>query len=98
MKQADWKTKAARLFFEQGKSLADIAELTGVSRKTLSFYLQSLPGYVAERKRRKEENRRRRKEYQRDWDRKNRRYSMVNAETMRREHDTAALILSREKY
>lgn len=98
MKQADWKNEAARLFFEQGKSLVEIAGLTGVSRKTLSFYLQTLPGYAAERERRKEENRRKRKEYQREWDREHRRYSMVNAETMRREHELAALILSREKY
>lgn len=98
MKQTDWKNEASKLFFEQGKSLVEIAELAGVSRKTLSFYLQSFPGYAEERERRKEENSRRRKEYQREWDRKHRRYSMVNAETMRREHDTAALILSREKY
>lgn len=98
MKQTDWKNEAAQLFFGQGKSLVDIADLTGVSRKTLSFYLQTLPGYTAERERRKEENKRKRKEYQREWDRKNRRYTAVNAETMRREHELAVLILSREKY
>ncbi len=98
MKKTDWKQEAASLFFGQGKSLVEIADLTGVSRKTLSFYLQTLPGYTAERERRKQENRRKRKEYQREWDRKNRRYTTVNAETMRREHELAVLILSREKY
>ena len=98
MKKTDWKQEAASLFFRQGKSLVEIADLTGVSRKTLSFYLQTLPGYTAERERRKQENRRKRKEYQREWDRKNRRYTTVNAETMRREHELAVLILSREKY
>ena len=42
----------------------------------------------------------RRMEYKRNWDRKNRpnRYSVINGETIQREHDTAAMILSREKY
>ena len=53
MKKADWKNEAASLFFGQGKSLVEIADLTGVSRKTLSFYLQTLPGYTAEREDRK---------------------------------------------
>ena len=98
MKKTDWKQEAASLFFGQGKSLVEISALTGVSGKTLSFYLRTLPGYTAERERRKEKNRRKRKEYQREWDRKNRRYTTVNAETMRREHEFAVLILSREKY
>lgn len=96
--RTDWKKEASTLFFGQGKSLVEIAALTGISRKTVSSYLQSLPGYTAERERRKAENRKRRKEYQKEWDRRHRRYSVVNAETMRREHDLAVLILSREKY
>ena len=73
----------------------------GVSRKSISTYLQEVPGYSEERQRRKEENGKNRKEYQREWDRKNRsgsRYTSISSDTMRREHDLAALILSRERH
>ena len=101
MEHMDWKGQAQRLFFEEGKSIVDIAAQLGISRKSISAHLCALPGYARERQRRKEENRKRRREYQKNWDREKRsagRYTAVNGDTMRREHDLAAIILSKEKY
>ena len=101
MEKTDWKKEAIKLFFEEKKSIVEIAMKVGVSRKSISTYLQEVPGYSEERQRRKEENGKNRKEYQREWDRKNRsgsRYTSISSDTMRREHDLAALILSRERH
>ena len=52
-----------------------------------------------EKEKRKIAGRAKRKEYKRQWDRDNRSKSdTVTAESMRREHDVAAMILSHEKY
>ena len=96
----EWKEQAKALFFVEKMKIGEIADITGISRKSISKYIHSLPEYEAEAEARSQSSETKRKEYKRNWDRKNRpnRYSVVNGETIRREHDMAAAILSREKY
>lgn len=98
MAEIEWKEKAGSLFFESGMGIGDIASYLGVSRQSVSGYLKNLSGYEAERERRKAAGRERRKEYKKQKNREYRSCMEVTGETLRREHDVAALILSREKY
>lgn len=101
MQKTNWKEAAESLFFHEKKSITEIAAEIGISRRSISDHLRTLPGYAAERQRRKAENAEKRRAYQQAWDRTHRsggRYDAITGETMRREHDLAALILSREKY
>lgn len=99
--KTDWKKKAEGMFFLGGSSINDIAAATGKSRQAVSGHLKALPGFAAEKDRRKQQNRDSRKEYKRE---KNREYRMsmdtmgVTGETMKREHDIAAMLLSHERY
>ncbi len=95
----DWKDEASQMF-SKGAAINDISAATGVSRQSVSAFLKQQPGYGAEKQRRKESSAARRREYKAA---KNREYrsaarDKVTAETMKREHDMAAVILSREKY
>ncbi len=98
--KAEWKGRAEALFFVEKKSIVDIENEIGVSRKSISAHLRSCPEYEMERNRRKVANAANRTEYKRDWDRKNRPFSPgpVTQDTIRREHEMAVAILSREKY
>ena len=94
-----WKEKAAA-YWNDGLRVGDISVLLEVSRQSVSAYLKTLPGYAEEKARRKRESAARRREYRTE---KQRQYRAmipmaVTAETMRREHDLAALELSREIY
>lgn len=97
----DWKKQAEEMYFTDGSSINDIAAQTGKSRQAVSGYLKTLPGFAEEKARRKKNGMDRRREYKRI---KNREYrssmgSMgITADTIRREHDIAAMILSNEKY
>lgn len=95
----DWKVQAARYFFD-GLSVDDVAALVGKSRQSVSAYLKTFPGYREEKERRKAANAKKRREYKTGKQRAYRASGMmaVTAETMRREHDLAALELSREIY
>lgn len=97
-KNRDWRTEAGEQFFKGQKSIEEIARVTGVSRQSISAYLKRLPGYRNEKERRKRQNAAARKEYKREKNREYRAMGAVTAETIRREHDVAALVLSREKY
>ncbi len=94
----DWRKTAETAFFEQHLSIEDIASRIRISRQSISGYLKKLPGYREERERRKKVNAAARKEYKRDKNREYRAMGAVTSETIRQEHDIAALILSREKY
>lgn len=99
-KNTGWRQQAKELFFTGHFSIEGIAAVTGVSRKSLSAYLRALPGYEDERRRRKAANAAGRQAYK---NQKNREYrasgvGCITPETIRREHDMAAVILSREKY
>lgn len=95
-----WKEDAASYFFNEGRSINDISDMTGISRQSISGYLKSLPDYQTERERRKAKNREARKKYKRE---KNREYRSSlpmapTAESIRHEHEMAVRILSQEKY
>lgn len=95
-----WKKQAEELYFESKMGIGDIAVYLGVSRQSVSKHLGELPGYTEEKNTRKERNRERRREYKREKSREYRNGAGdgITADTIRREHDVAALILSREKY
>lgn len=95
----NWKERAARYFFD-GLAVNDVAVLVEKSRQSVSAYLKSLPGYREEKARRKKANAGKRREYKTEKQRKYRASGMmaVTGETLRREHDLAALELSREIY
>lgn len=70
------------------------------SRQSVSAYLKTLPGYREEKERRKAANAAKRRAYKTEKQKKYRASGMmaVTGETLRREHDLAALELSREIY
>ena len=95
-----WKDKAKKMYFEDKLTITQIADIVDISRKTVGKFLASLPEYEMEKQNRKDANKIKRREYQREWDRKNRNTinSRVTSDTMRREHEIAVRILSSEKY
>lgn len=93
-----WKEKAKELYLESGMRVGEIAVCLEVSRQSVSGYLKSLPEYETERQRRKEAGALHRKEYKRKKNQEYRMQNTVTGETLRREHDVAAMVLSREKY
>ena len=97
--ELDWHRQAEALYFEEHLRVTEVCRIVGKTRKYVSPFLQSCERYEEEQVWRKEEAARKRREYQRQWDRDNRAYvGTVTADTMRREHDLAALELSREIY
>lgn len=98
----EWKKEAENYFFRHHLKMGEIAELTGVSRQSISGYLKRCPGYGKETEYRKAENRIRRRAYKTQKQRAYREEASVaievTGESLRREHDIAAMILSREKY
>jgi len=99
MNSNDWKHQAESLYFEQGKNIAQISGLIGVSTVSISKHLNSLPHYKPEASRRKEANKDRR-DYYREYKRKTRGCINYNIcrETLKRDHFTAVGILSRERF
>ena len=99
MKTDDWKPRAEALFFVEGKNIKQVSSLIGVSVRSISAHLNSLPSYDAERLRRKELNKNR-TEYYREHKKGSR--SKINynvcGETMKIEHKKAVDILSRERF
>ncbi len=95
-----WQERAKALFFMEKKSIREISIMLLKSEKSIYRYLKKLPEYKQEKEKRKKANRQKRKAYQKQWDRQNRveRYTNINGESLKREHDLAAIILSREKY
>lgn len=93
-----WKERAREMYFESGMRVGDIAAYLDVSRQAVSGYITSLPEYQTERERRRQTGAAKRKEYKRRKNQEYRHQDRVTGETMRKEHDMAALILSREKY
>ena len=95
-----WQERAKALFFMEKKSIKEISRLLLKSEKTIQNYFKKLPEYQQEKEKRKKANRQNRKEYQKQWDRQNRaeRYTSISGESIRREHDIAAMILSAERH
>ncbi len=93
-----WREKARELYLESGMKVGEVAAYLEISRQSVSAYLKSLPEYKTECERRKGASALRRKEYKRKKNQEYRMQDAVTGETLRREHDVAAMILSREKY
>lgn len=96
----DWKQESRRLYFIEQKSINEVSEAVQKSRKSVSGYLKTLHCFKMEKERRKASNAKKRKDYQREWDRKNRNsnYMTITGDTLRREHELAIIELSRERY
>lgn len=96
-----WKLEAEDYYYRMHKPMTETAALVGKTRQAVSAYIKTLPGYMAEKELRKKKNAEKRKAYKQE---KNREYrkqytgGSITAETLKREHDLAALVLSREKY
>ena len=97
----EWQGKAKE-YYRDGLKITDIEALLGVSRKSISKYLRSLPDYEQIKEQRRKESARRRREYktekQRQYRETNDNLSSVTPETIRREHELAVMELSRERY
>jgi hypothetical protein len=78
----------------------DIAVVVGKARETVSRHIAGLPGYEDEMAERARWALERRREYQRGWDREHRARYVPDADaaSLRREHELAAIELSREQY
>lgn len=98
----EWKRQAERLFFDEHMKVNEICRAVGRTRKYVSGHLQKCGGYKEEKLRRKKQQEERRRQYQREWARANRcspfSAGAVTADTLRREHDIAAKVLSSERY
>ena len=95
-----WQERAKALFFMEQKSIKEISKMILKSEKSIRHYFKKIPEYKEEKEKRKKANRQKRKEYQKQWDRENRadRYHCINGESLKREHDVAAMILSAERH
>lgn len=99
-KLSEWREQAEALFFIDHMEIIEIAFIVKKARETVSRYINECDGYDEEMAFRKSRSAERRKEYQRQWDKENRpnRYGLVTAESLRREHELAAIALSRERH
>lgn len=98
-----WKEQARRLYIEENKQINEIANILNKSRKTISAFLNAQKDINEIKNKRKEKKETERKVYKRNWDRENRNQinyddALVEGYLMRRSHDIASNILSREKY
>ena len=59
----EWKQEAEKYYFRHHMKIGEIAELTEVSRQSISGHLKGCPEYGKEKERRKAEGRIRRREY-----------------------------------
>jgi predicted transcriptional regulator len=95
---SNWKLEAERLFFMEHKTIGDIGEEVGKTRKTISVYLQTISGFEAEKERRKLDNRQRRVQYKRVWQKAYQEIRREEAAAMlKRQHNIDAAVLSYER-
>lgn len=99
--KTDWRKKAD-IYFHDGLKISEIAVLLDVSRQSISAYLKTLPDYKDVKEQQKKENARKRRIYKTEKQRSYRAADSlimaVTPETVRREHELAAMELSRERY
>ena len=99
----DWKRTAEELFFISNEKINDIAISLGVSRKSVSAHLKECDGFLEEKQRRKAVNAGKRKEYQADWDKRNRGRgghgaALLEGQLLRRQHEIDVKVLSCERF
>lgn len=97
---SEWKRQAKALFFIDRLDIKEIAFIVHRARETVSRFLNDCEGYEAEMAMRKKQSAKNRKEYQRNWDRENRssKTGDITGDSLKREHDQAVRILSRERF
>lgn len=93
-----WKSEAERLFLIDHQKISDIALKLEKTRKTISEYLQALPGFNEEKERRKVVNSEKRPEYKRNWEQNNRNSPKEDeAAMLKRQHNIDVAVLSYER-
>ena len=98
--EINWKDRAAS-YYRDGLKITDIAVLLDVSRQSVSAYIKALPDLEDIKEKRKAAAAKARRSYKTEKQRVYRAADCLMAvtpETMRREHELAAMELSREKY
>ncbi len=96
----EWKEKAAS-YYRDGLKITDIAVLLEVSRQSVSAYVKTLPDLEEVKEKRRIMAAKARRNYKTAKQRTYRKMEgmmAVTGETLRREHDLAAMELSREIY
>mgnify|MGYP001038207207 CR=1 FL=1 len=96
----NWKDRAAS-YYRDGLKITDIAVLLDVSRQSVSSYIKTLPDLEDIKEKRRAAAAKTRRSYKTEKQRVYRAADCLMAvtpETMRREHELAAMELSREKY
>ena len=94
----NWQDRANALFFVKKMSIVEINKRIGVSKKSITNLKKKQPNYKNEKERRKIENQKKHQEYKRQWSKINYYNNIIDGETLKREHDVAAYILSRERH
>ena len=99
--KSSWRLKAEE-YYRDGLKITEIEALLDVSRKSIAAYLKGLPDYEQIKEERRKGSEKRRREYKTEKQRQYRQEGSlihaVTSETVRREHELAAIELSREKY
>lgn len=94
-----WRDEAKLLYFTERKTIVEISEILGKTRKTISIYLSSQDGIEEEKKKRKAENQEKRKRSQKAWEKTRKRGSgLVEAALLKRQHIIDVRVLSSEKF
>ena len=96
-----WKEEAKMQYFNYNLSITEIARMTGKSRKSISAFLNTLNSLKPEKEKRKQvnltERSKKAKEHMRDRRRESHQ-NVVDGHLLRRDHETAVAILSRERF
>lgn len=98
--EINWKDRAAS-YYSDGLKITDIAVLLDVSRQSVSAYIKTLPDLADIKEKRRAAAVKARRGYKTEKQRVYRATDCLMAvtpETVRREHELAAMELSREKY
>jgi predicted DNA-binding protein YlxM (UPF0122 family) len=98
VRKKGWKQEAYEMYYGEHMQINDIASKLKMSRQAVSNHLRSYPTqFNMEKESRKMLNNEKRKESKRAYSRKYRAENKINADTIKREHETAARILSYER-
>ena len=96
---SEWKKEAQDLFFDKKLSINEISLRLLKSRKCISGYLKTLPGYIEKKESGKLKNQNMRKDYKRNWD-KTKRVRKYNIDylMLKRQHDIDVQVLSHDRF
>lgn len=98
--ESNWQDKAGS-YYRDGLKISEISLLLDVSRQSISKFLKTLPDQEQIRQQRKAESLKNRRKYKTKKQKMYRAAASILAvtpESMRREHELAAIELSRERY